>query len=65
MFGDAGHGIIMASFAFLLVLFEKKLSNYQGPGGEVRCCTCLLQYDTYMYGTYMFCYYPTSLESLH
>ena len=37
MFGDAGHGIIMASFAAVLVLFEKKLSNYQVPGGEVRC----------------------------
>ncbi len=44
MFGDAGHGIIMASFAALLVLFEKKLSNYQGPGGEVRCYYCVCFY---------------------
>ena len=65
MFGDAGHGIIMASFAFLLVLFEKKLSNYQGPGGEVRCCTCLLPYDTYMYGTYVLLLSHKCLESLH
>ncbi|XP_064397872.1 V-type proton ATPase 116 kDa subunit a 1-like [Halichondria panicea] len=35
MFGDAGHGIIMASFAALLILFEKKLNNYNGPGGEM------------------------------
>ncbi len=59
MFGDAGHGIIMASFAALLILFEKKLNNYNGPGGEVRCCfySCKIivyctVHDTYMYGTH-------------
>ena len=35
MFGDAGHGLIMALFAFLLILFEKKLAN-TNVGGEVR-----------------------------
>ena len=34
MFGDAGHGLIMATFAFLLILFEKRLQNFNG-GGEV------------------------------
>ena len=37
MFGDAGHGFIMALFAFLLILREKKLANNK-IGGEV----CLL-----------------------
>ena len=37
MFGDAGHGLIMASFALALIIFEKKLANFQG-GGEVRLC---------------------------
>ncbi len=35
MFGDAGHGLIMAAFATAFIVFEKKLANYQGPGGEV------------------------------
>ena len=34
MFGDAGHGLLMALFAFLLILFEKRLKNFSG-GGEV------------------------------
>ena len=34
MFGDAGHGIIMAAFALLLILFEKKLAK-STAGGEV------------------------------
>ena len=34
MFGDAGHGFLMALFAFLLILREKKLANSK-TGGEV------------------------------
>ena len=34
MFGDAGHGLLMALFAGLLILFEKKLANSE-VGGEV------------------------------
>jgi vacuolar-type H+-ATPase subunit I/STV1 len=34
MFGDCGHGLIMALFALYLVLNEKKLKNFKG-GGEV------------------------------
>ena len=34
MFGDAGHGTIMALFALLLILFEKKLAS-STAGGEV------------------------------
>jgi len=34
MFGDAGHGLLMALFAFLLILFEKRLKNFSG-GGEM------------------------------
>ena len=34
MFGDAGHGLIMALFAFTLILFENKLAN-TNTGGEV------------------------------
>ena len=34
MFGDAGHGLIMALFALCLVIFEKKLANFK-RGGEV------------------------------
>ena len=36
MFGDAGHGMIMALFALILILFEKKLQNNASKiGGEV------------------------------
>jgi vacuolar-type H+-ATPase subunit I/STV1 len=35
MFGDAGHGLIMAVFALCLIIFEKKLANFK-RGGEVR-----------------------------
>ncbi len=35
MFGDAGHGTIMALFALTLILFEKRLAN-STAGGEVR-----------------------------
>ena len=34
MFGDAGHGLLMASFAFALIMFEKRLAN-STAGGEV------------------------------
>ena len=34
MFGDAGHGTLMALFAGLLILFEKRLANTD-VGGEV------------------------------
>jgi len=34
MFGDAGHGLIMAAFALTLILLEKKLENTD-TGGEV------------------------------
>ena len=34
MFGDAGHGLIMAVFALCLIIFEKKLANFK-RGGEV------------------------------
>ena len=35
MFGDCGHGTIMALFALWLVVNEKKLMNFK-RGGEVR-----------------------------
>lgn len=35
MFGDFGHGIIMALFAAWMIWAEKKLSNWKA-GGEVR-----------------------------
>ena len=34
MFGDAGHGLIMAVFSLLLIIFEKRLAN-SSAGGEV------------------------------
>ena len=34
MFGDAGHGLIMALFALMLIIFEKRLTNFK-RGGEV------------------------------
>ena len=34
MFGDAGHGLIMALFALTLIIFEKRLANFK-RGGEV------------------------------
>ena len=34
MFGDAGHGLLMALFAGLLIVFEKRLANTD-VGGEV------------------------------
>ena len=34
MFGDAGHGMLMALFAGMLILFEKKLAKTD-VGGEV------------------------------
>ena len=34
MFGDAGHGIIMAMFAAAMIIFEKRLANWKA-GGEV------------------------------
>ena len=41
MFGDAGHGLLMAVFAGLLILFEKRLANTD-VGGEVGIyCSCL------------------------
>lgn len=35
MFGDAGHGFIMALFALTMVRFEKYLDKHE-VGGEVR-----------------------------
>ena len=35
MFGDAGHGLVMALFAATLVRFEKYLDKHE-VGGEVR-----------------------------
>jgi V-type H+-transporting ATPase subunit a len=32
MFGDAGHGLIMALFAFAMIIFEKKLMNSSATG---------------------------------
>ena len=45
MFGDFGHGILMALFAFWLIRMERKLCNWKG-GGEVcnsmiQCCSKL------------------------
>ncbi len=37
MFGDAGHGLIMAIFALCLIIFEKRLANFK-RGGEVFLC---------------------------
>lgn len=36
MFGDAGHGLLMALFAGLLILFEKKLANTDVLGEVLR-----------------------------
>ena len=35
MFGDAGHGLIMAVFALCLIIFEKRMANFK-RGGEVH-----------------------------
>ena len=35
MFGDFGHGILMALFAYWLIRSERKLCNWKG-GGEVK-----------------------------
>ena len=40
MFGDAGHGLLMALFAGLLILFEKKLAKTD-TGGEVGPHLCV------------------------
>ena len=37
MFGDFGHGIIMAAFALMLILYERKLANFKA-GGQVNQC---------------------------
>ena len=34
MFGDAGHGVLMAMFAAAMIIFEKRLANWKA-GGEV------------------------------
>eukprot|EP00800_Vazella_pourtalesii_P002349 TRINITY_DN1217_c0_g1_i2.p1 TRINITY_DN1217_c0_g1~~TRINITY_DN1217_c0_g1_i2.p1 ORF type:complete len:539 (-),score=106.79 TRINITY_DN1217_c0_g1_i2:283-1899(-) len=34
MFGDAGHGILMAMFAAAMIIFEKRLANWKA-GGEI------------------------------
>lgn len=36
MFGDAGHGLIMALFALTLIIFEKRLLNSKATG-DVGC----------------------------
>lgn len=32
MFGDAGHGLLMALFALTLIIFEKRLQNSKATG---------------------------------
>lgn len=44
MFGDAGHGLLMALFAGLLILFEKRLAN-SVAGGEVSTCTVRVNWE--------------------
>ena len=41
MFGDFGHGILMALFSFWLIRMERKLCNWKG-GGEVSGIIYLL-----------------------
>ncbi|KAL8283216.1 hypothetical protein RQP46_005994 [Phenoliferia psychrophenolica] len=44
MFGDIGHGILMAAAAFSLILMEKKLGK-KGTGSEI--------FDTFYFGRYI------------
>jgi len=47
MFGDFGHGILMALFAFWLIRYERNLCNWKG-GGEVSLSrTCF--FERYLY----------------
>lgn len=45
MFGDLGHGLIMALFAFWMVLYEKnrKLKNTRNEVSECfQCYSCIM-----------------------
>lgn len=76
MFGDAGHGLIMALFALSLVIFEKKLEKSVGEVSNIYtteysnspplslsifCCRCLV--PSFMVAT-LFCSWACSLFTL-
>jgi len=49
MFGDAGHGTVMALFALSLIIFERKLAN-SDVGGEVKRILFYFGPAVYLYG---------------
>ena len=44
MFGDAGHGLIMAAFSVLLILFEKRITAILAKGGGAVSSTTTVKH---------------------